>query len=65
MRGVVFATTAMPVYWVGLLLIWIVSIKLDLLPTSGHKIRAPKGIGVQYIRRGLKLPPLRIIKTIT
>ena len=28
MRGVVFATTAMPVYWVGLLLIWIVSIKI-------------------------------------
>ena len=36
MRGVVFATTAMPVYWVGLLLIWIVSIKMDLLPTSGY-----------------------------
>ena len=36
MRGVVFATTAMPVYWVGLLLIWIVSIRLDLLPTSGY-----------------------------
>ena len=25
-----------PVYWVGLLLIWIVSIRLDLLPTSGY-----------------------------
>lgn len=36
MRGVVFATTAMPAYWVGLLLIWLVSIKLDLLPTSGN-----------------------------
>ena len=36
MRGFVFATTAMPAYWVGLLLIWLVSIKLDLLPTSGH-----------------------------
>ena len=35
MRGIVFATTAMPAYWVGLLLIWFVSIKLDLLPTSG------------------------------
>ena len=35
MRGGVFATTAMPVYWVGLLLIWVVSIKMDLLPTSG------------------------------
>lgn len=36
MRGAVFATTAMPAYWVGLLLIWLVSIKMDLLPTSGH-----------------------------
>lgn len=35
-RGSVFMTTAMPPYWVGLLLIWIFSIKLDLLPTSGN-----------------------------
>ena len=31
---------------------------VDLLTVSGHKIRAPKGIGVQYIRRGLELKPL-------
>ena len=30
----------------------------DLVTLSGHKIRAPKGVGVQYIRRGLKLGPL-------
>ena len=36
MRGIVFVTTAMPAYWVGLLLMWLVSIKLDLLPTSGN-----------------------------
>ena len=31
---------------------------VDLLTISGHKIRAPKGIGVQYIRKGLNLKPL-------
>lgn len=36
MRGFIFCTTAMPAYWVGLLLMWLVSIKLDLLPTSGN-----------------------------
>ena len=35
MRGLVFLTTAMPAYWVGLLLMWIVAIRMDLLPTSG------------------------------
>lgn len=35
MRGIVFMTTAMPAYWVGLLMIWLISIKFDLLPTSG------------------------------
>ena len=35
MRALVFITTSMPAYWIGLLLIWTVSIKLDLLPTSG------------------------------
>lgn len=36
MRGFVFLTTAMPSYWVGLLLMWIVSVELNLLPTSGN-----------------------------
>ncbi len=35
-RGVVFLSTAMPSYWVGLLLMWLVAVKWDLLPTSGN-----------------------------
>ena len=33
---------------------------VDLLTLSGHKIRAPKGVGVQYIRKGLSLRPLML-----
>ena len=31
---------------------------VDLLTLSGHKVRAPKGVGVQYIRKGLDIKPL-------
>lgn len=34
-RGIVFLGTAMPSFWVGLLLIWIFSVKLNIFPTSG------------------------------
>ncbi|MBM7702362.1 nickel/cobalt ABC transporter permease [Metabacillus iocasae] len=34
-RGVLFFFTAVPAYWLAAMLIWYVSVKLDLLPTSG------------------------------
>ena len=30
----------------------------DIVTVSGHKIHAPKGVGAQYIRSGLRLSPL-------
>ena len=30
----------------------------DIVTVSGHKIHAPKGVGAQYVRAGLRLPPL-------
>ena len=34
------------------------SLGADIVTLSGHKIGAPKGIGAQYVRAGLRLPPL-------
>lgn len=34
-RAFIFLGTAMPSFWIGLLLIWLFSVKLNLLPTSG------------------------------
>ena len=60
MRGTVFMTTAMPAYWVGLLLMWVFSIKLDLLPTSGsggfkHLILPAFTVSLTYISTYIRL----------
>lgn len=34
-RGIIFAGEAIPNFWIGLLLMWLLSVKLNLFPTSG------------------------------
>lgn len=60
MRSIVFMTTAMPPYWIGLLLMWGISIKLDLLPTSGsggvqHLILPAFTVSLTYISTYIRL----------
>jgi len=55
-RGVLFHTDA--VQAVGKILIDLARVPVDFLSFSGHKLHAPKGVGVLFVRKGLKLPPL-------
>ncbi len=54
--GVMFHTDA--VQAVGKLPIDLKSSKIDMLSLSGHKLHAPKGVGVLYLRRGVRFRPL-------
>jgi len=54
-RGVPFHTDAVQAF--GRIPMDLVSLPVDLLTISGHKFCAPKGAGVLYCRRGLKLAP--------
>jgi len=54
-RGVVFHTDA--VQAVGKIPINLKKTRIDMLSLSGHKLHAPKGIGVLYIRKGTKFKP--------
>ena len=54
--GVLFHTDA--VQAVGKLPINVKQSKIDMLSLSGHKLHAPKGIGVLYLRRGVRFRPL-------
>jgi cysteine desulfurase len=54
--GVMFHTDA--VQAVGKLPMELKNSKIDMLSLSGHKLHAPKGIGVLYLRRGLRFRPL-------
>jgi cysteine desulfurase len=54
-RGVVFHTDA--VQAVGKIPLNLSKSHIDLLSLSGHKLHAPKGVGVLYVRKGTRLSP--------
>jgi cysteine desulfurase len=55
-KGVFFHTDA--VQAIGQVRIDVKAQNIDALSLSGHKINAPKGVGVLYIRRGVKITNL-------
>lgn len=54
--GAMFHTDA--VQAVGKIPIGLANSKIDMLSLSGHKLHAPKGVGVLYLRRGTRFRPL-------
>lgn len=57
-RGIVFHTDA--VQAVGKIPIDMKNSTIDMLSLSGHKLHAPKGIGVLYVRKGTRFSPFLI-----
>jgi cysteine desulfurase len=57
-RGVLFHTDA--VQAVGKIPINMKANTIDMLSISGHKLHAPKGIGILYVRKGTKFTPFLI-----
>lgn len=57
-RGAFFHSDA--VQAIGKIPIDMAGSKIDMLSLSGHKLHAPKGIGVLYVRRGTPFRPLLV-----
>ncbi|MGA2026750.1 MAG: cysteine desulfurase NifS [Syntrophobacteraceae bacterium] len=57
-RRILFHTDA--VQAVGKIPINLADIPIDMLSLSGHKLHAPKGIGVLYVRKGTKFSPFLV-----
>lgn len=55
-HGVLFHTDAVQAY--GHIAIDVEAMNIDLLSASGHKLNGPKGVGMIYIRKGVKIQPL-------
>jgi cysteine desulfurase len=54
-RGITFHTDAVQV--VGKIPFDLAESSINLLSLSGHKLHAPKGVGVLYVRKGTRLSP--------
>jgi cysteine desulfurase len=57
-RGIVFHTDA--VQAVGKIPVDMKGNDIDMLSLSGHKLHAPKGVGVLYVRRGTRFSPFLV-----
>lgn len=55
-RGIIFHTDA--VQAIGNIPVDVQKMKVDMLSLSGHKIHAPKGIGLLYVRKSVPFMPL-------
>jgi cysteine desulfurase len=57
-KGVIFHTDA--VQSVGKIPVNLKDTAIDLLSISGHKLHAPKGVGVLFVRKGTRLTPFML-----
>ena len=57
-RGILFHTDA--VQAVGKIPIDLKNLDIDLLSCSGHKLHAPKGVGILYVKRGTLFVPFMV-----
>ncbi|MGA2679568.1 MAG: cysteine desulfurase NifS [Sedimentisphaerales bacterium] len=57
-KGIVFHTDA--VQAVGKIPINLAKSNIDLFSLSGHKLHAPKGVGILYVRKGTRLAPFML-----
>jgi cysteine desulfurase len=57
-KGIIFHTDA--VQAVGKIPLNLSKSNIDLLSLSGHKLHAPKGVGVLYVRKGTRLSPFML-----
>ncbi len=55
-RGILFHTDAVQSF--GKLKLDVKEMNIDLLSASAHKLYGPKGVGMLYVKRGVKLEPM-------